>query len=84
MPSVSSIVIEFIRKELLPNVKQEILFRVVKGAFSKRRKTLFNALKKDFNVVSLKKAIVNTGFSINVRGEELSLEEFIRITKELY
>ncbi len=81
MPSVSSTLIELKRREVLPDVNKSILFRIVRGAFSQRRKTLFNALKRDFNVVQLKKAFADAGLPLNIRGESLSLNDFLKIAK---
>ncbi len=84
MPLVSSTLINLVRRTDIQVVNEDLLFRIVKGAFSKRRKTLFNALKEDFDGDILKKAIINTGLPIEIRGENLSLEEFIRVSKNLY
>ena len=84
MPLVSSTLINFVRRTDTQSVNENLLFCIVKGAFSKRRKTLFNALKKDFDGDILKNAIINAGLPIEIRGENLSLEEFIRVSKNLY
>ncbi len=83
MPSVSSTVIELKRKEVLPDVSQSVLFHIIRDAFLQRRKTLLNALKKDFNTVQLEKAFANAGLPLNIRGESLSLDDFICIAKYL-
>ncbi|MCD6107701.1 MAG: ribosomal RNA small subunit methyltransferase A [Caldisericaceae bacterium] len=84
MPLVSSTLINFVRRTDIQSVNEDLLFRIVKGAFSKRRKTLFNTLKKDFDGDILKNAIIDAGLPIEIRGENLSLEEFIRVSENLY
>lgn len=64
---------------------EKLFFRVVRGAFSQRRKTVANSLS---SVLSLGKQDVNlalekAGVSPLSRAEQLSLEEFASITREL-
>ena len=79
-PKVDSSVIKLdVRKE--PPVKvesEEQFFKVVKAAFSQRRKTLANSLSSG---LGLKKddiyaVLEECGFGVNARAEELSLEDF--------
>jgi 16S rRNA (adenine1518-N6/adenine1519-N6)-dimethyltransferase len=81
-PEVNSVVIRCeVRKE--PPVKaidEKMFFRVVKAAFSQRRKTLNNALKtmgveKD----TVKQVLESANIDGIRRGETLSLEEFATI-----
>ena len=66
------------------NVKDaDILFRVIRGAFAQRRKTLSNSMSSEFGEFSksqLADIIESTGISPSVRGEVLSLEDFARIS----
>ena len=82
-PDVDSAVIRLdIRKE--PPVAvgcEEDFFKVVKGAFSQRRKTLSNTLSSAFGIG---KAQVNdwlerAGVAANLRAEQLSMEQFAAI-----
>lgn len=81
-PNVDSAVIRFdILKTPRVAVKnKEEMFRIIKGAFEQRRKTLSNALshssayRTDKNLIE--KALIQMGKNVNIRGEELSLEEF--------
>jgi 16S rRNA (adenine1518-N6/adenine1519-N6)-dimethyltransferase len=60
--------------------------RVIKGAFGQRRKTLLNALSTEFSHVSkdnMAKAIESAGFSVNIRGEKLSLEDFSKVANAI-
>lgn len=85
-PEVTSEVIKLnIRKEPAIRVKNEqLLFKVIKQAFSQRRKTLVNALasssmfeSKD-EVIKLLNAI---GIDEKVRGENLTLEQYGKIVE---
>ncbi len=82
-PDVDSAVIRLdIRKEPIVNVdKEEDFFKVVKGAFSQRRKTLANTLSSSFGIG---KAQVNdwleaAGVAPNLRAEQLSMAQFADI-----
>lgn len=72
-----------------PKVKvkdEKLFFKVVKGAFSKRRKTLLNSLgSSDVNVnkEQLREILKKLGIKETIRGEKLSIEEFAQITNEI-
>lgn len=54
-------------------------FKLVKAAFSQRRKTLLNALSNSGAYGSkerIKEVLTEMGYDINVRGETLSMQEF--------
>lgn len=59
-------------------IDEKVYFNFVKLAFSNKRKTLYNNLKSIANREELAKYI-----DINKRAEELSIEEFIQLIKEL-
>ena len=87
-PEVQSEVIKLkIRKKPLVNLEdKELFFKIIKVSFMQRRKTLINAL---VNGGILKDKIVakdifnKLGFDINVRGENLSIQDFVVLTKEI-
>lgn len=61
---------------------EELLFRLVKAAFGRRRKTLLNALDGGFVPVDkqrLGEALAASGIDPRRRGETLSIEEFCRL-----
>lgn len=61
-----------------------LFFRVVRGSFGQRRKTLLNALKgAGFPAETLKAAFDRMGLDSNRRGETLSLEEFAALARAL-
>lgn len=76
-PKVRSAVIRMRRNERLdPPCDEKMLFRVVKAAFSQRRKTLHNALKSFAPLTSG----VPAEFA-RKRAEELSVDDFIRLAQ---
>lgn len=78
-PAVDSVVICCrVRTQPAVAVKNErLFFRVVKAAFSQRRKTLQNALKTmGIGQEAIKAALANAAIDGTRRGETLSLEEF--------
>lgn len=85
-PNVDSAVvrIDFIEGRLKVN-NTENYKKVVRAAFSSRRKTLENNLKSGFNLTREKAAeiIAECGFKQNVRGEELSPEDFALLSDKL-
>jgi len=83
VPKVDSAVIHLkIRKAPLVSVKDEqFFFRVVKTAFTQRRKTLANALKSLSE--DIKDKIVHTGIDPQRRPGTLSIEEFARLADEI-
>lgn len=88
MPNVESEVILLeVKKETNPNVKdEEKLFKIIKYAFMQRRKTLINALQNTEvceNKEKLKKILNELELDERIRGEALTLDEFINISNVL-
>lgn len=83
-PKVDSIVLKF---NLLPSPRvdpiDEVLFkRVVKGAFTQRRKTLRNSLlASGFDATDIDSSLQQAGISPGCRGETLSLQNFSDLTR---
>ncbi len=67
--------------------EREFFFSVTRAAFSQRRKTLVNGLSSltagKLSKEQLQDAIVSCGFQPLVRGETLSLEDFMRLSRLL-
>ncbi|MCL1881913.1 MAG: 16S rRNA (adenine(1518)-N(6)/adenine(1519)-N(6))-dimethyltransferase RsmA [Oscillospiraceae bacterium] len=82
-PNVDSAVIRFDLKDKnsLPQVCQKQFFRLVKSAFSERRKQLCNPVSKEFAVNKdwVKSILKNP----NARAEDLSLDEFLDLHSKL-
>ena len=86
-PNVDSCVIRLdVKKELpLSGEQERRLFMVIKGAFSQRRKTLQNTLGSSLGLPkpAVADALLKIGQKPTARAEELSLEDFIRLTETL-
>lgn len=85
-PNVDSEVISLeIVKEKYGDVKsKERLFEVIKYAFMQRRKTLTNALQNlGIDKDSLVHVLDGLGINPQIRGEALSLEQFIQISNQI-
>jgi len=88
-PQVGSAVVHLtVRKEPPVSVDKKALFTNIKAGFGKRRKTLVNALFSEeiypFSKEELGEILKRCGFSENVRGEEFSLEDWAKLTEELF
>ncbi|MCX7793676.1 MAG: 16S rRNA (adenine(1518)-N(6)/adenine(1519)-N(6))-dimethyltransferase RsmA [Thermodesulfovibrionales bacterium] len=84
VPKVDSAVIHIkMRDSLLKPGYEDLFKKIVKTAFSKRRKTILNSLKgvfKDFNIESI---LESCGIDPGRRPETLRLEEFIKIAERI-
>jgi 16S rRNA (adenine1518-N6/adenine1519-N6)-dimethyltransferase len=82
-PKIDSAVIKLELKKELPDVNREQFFKVVKAAFSKRRKTIINALSTyGFNIDKeiIKNALLECGIKPEERAENISIEDFIKLS----
>ncbi|WP_419170101.1 16S rRNA (adenine(1518)-N(6)/adenine(1519)-N(6))-dimethyltransferase RsmA [Negativibacillus massiliensis] len=86
-PDVDSTVIRLdIRKQPAVDVKrEEDFFRVVKAAFSQRRKTLSNTLSSglSMNKTQIAELLERAGVASNLRAEQLSMQQFADIANAL-
>lgn len=88
-PKVNSTVVRIRLHKNKPYVPQDekTLFRTIKGAFEQRRKTLPNALAASFSELDkeeITEAIVACGHKPDIRGEKLSVEQFVALSDKLY
>ncbi len=84
MPNVDSIVFKIVKKENSDHKFNLALLKVAKTLFKFRRKTIYNNLKTIINDESLIKTVINNVFlKENMRAEELSVNDFTNLTKEL-
>lgn len=89
-PKVHSTFVQLTRKKELPLTESQIaLFeQLVASAFWARRKMLKTTLKRSpyitFDELCIAQAFDALGFDAKVRGEELSLDDFIALTKFLH
>nr|WP_092070605.1 16S rRNA (adenine(1518)-N(6)/adenine(1519)-N(6))-dimethyltransferase RsmA [Dendrosporobacter quercicolus]NSL48311.1 16S rRNA (adenine(1518)-N(6)/adenine(1519)-N(6))-dimethyltransferase RsmA [Dendrosporobacter quercicolus DSM 1736]SDM12626.1 16S rRNA (adenine1518-N6/adenine1519-N6)-dimethyltransferase [Dendrosporobacter quercicolus] len=77
-PAVDSAVIRCLVRDqpAVAVADEKLFFRVVKAAFSQRRKTLNNALKTGIPADQIQPALAAAGIDGARRGETLSLQEF--------
>lgn len=86
-PKVDSCIVRIRRRAapLFPEVEGKFLSRVIRAAFSQRRKTLRNALGSGFGAPReiVLAALESTGIDANRRAETLSLDEFAELAKAI-
>jgi dimethyladenosine transferase len=88
-PSVSSAVIRLKLHEKAPvePKDEKLMFALIRASFNQRRKTLQNSLNNASGITFTKeviaKAIRDSGFDERVRGETLSLEDFVVLSDRL-
>ena len=84
MPNVDSIVFKIVRKENNDQKFNLSLLKVSKTLFKLRRKTIYNNLKTIINDENMIKNVLNSvSLKENMRAEELSVNDFTNLTKEL-
>ena len=86
MPEVTSEIIRLkLRKEPMVKVKNEkLFFKIIKCAFMQRRKTLINTLNNVGIFEDKKeaeKALTQIGLAKDIRPENLSIEDYARLTE---
>jgi len=81
-PDVDSACITLVRRErdLLPESLRPTFVRIVKRAFSQRRKMMVKLLKQDWEVERLEAAISALQISPLIRAEAVTLEQFVALT----
>jgi 16S rRNA (adenine1518-N6/adenine1519-N6)-dimethyltransferase len=83
-PKVDSAIVRFIRKEEVPSVeRRRRLDRVVKDAFSQRRKKMFKVLSKGRDAQQLENAFNTLGISFDARPGSLTTEKFLELADAL-
>jgi 16S rRNA (adenine1518-N6/adenine1519-N6)-dimethyltransferase len=84
-PDVDSACITLAKREreLLPPALRPAFVRLVKRAFSQRRKMMAKLLKQDWPAELLEPVLLAVGLSPQVRAEAVSLEQFVRLTEAL-
>jgi len=89
-PNVDSAVIKLVLYDK-PKVKvssADLMFKIIKTAFSQRRKTLLNCIFNSNNFNFGKEEIIDilktAGFDEKIRGERLTLEDFALLTNIIF
>jgi len=85
VPDVASACITMVRREqeLLPENLHPVFVRIVKLAFSQRRKMMIKLLKREWPVERLESGIAMLELSPQIRAEAVSLEQFVALTTHL-
>jgi len=85
-PDVASACVALIRRPepLLDRELAMVFTKIVKRAFSQRRKMMFKLLKEDWPEAKLEQAFANVKLSPQARAETISLEGFAELTKALH
>lgn len=90
-PNIESAVLRLTRKEAPPGevIDEDFLFKVSRGSFVQRRKTILNNLQSSLQDGKAKKdqiikALHDSSIEPKRRGETLSIEEFIKLSNALY
>ena len=88
-PKVDSAIVRFRNRAepLYPDIDRKFLLSVIRAAFSKRRKTLRNSLTQSGSLGAPKEAILEAleaaGIDPNSRPQELDLDAFAQLAKEM-
>ena len=84
-PNVDSACVTLVRRgqPLLEEGHRPLFVRIVKRAFSQRRKMMMKLLKTEWPLEKLERAFVELKISPQERAEKLSLEQFVELTKLL-
>jgi len=85
-PDVDSGCVTLLRrsKPLLNQEQVATFTKIVKRAFSQRRKMMLKLLREDWPEEKLERAFETLGISPGERADELSLEQFVVLTKSLF
>lgn len=85
VPKVESLLVRLTRREPMADLGGPELMRVVRAAFSQRRKTIRNTLASglDMEVGEVEAALARAGVDPGTRAEALGLDEFAGLVREL-
>lgn len=82
-PKIDSTILNLRLRLYDENVDKDLLFQLVRAGFNKRRKTILNSLSDVRDKKELKIAFKEAGLKENLRAENLSLDDFIKLTNIL-
>lgn len=83
-PNVDSAVLQFRFKEGDPTINEPEFFKLVKGCFTQRRKTILNNLSETIKDKELARKVLElSGIDPSRRAESCSMEEFIRLYRSM-
>lgn len=78
-PKIDSSILNLKLRIYDEKIDQKKLFNLVRAGFNKRRKTILNSLSDVASKEDLKIAFEKTGLRENLRAENLSLDDFIKL-----
>lgn len=86
-PDVTSAVIKLVKNKKYSVNNEELFFKLIHSAFAQRRKKLSNSLESthfmDMNKSEIEKLLVKNNISLNIRAEELDINDYINIINNL-
>ena len=84
-PKVDSSVVKItkLKKTRVEVNDEKMLFDLIKTNFTKRRKTILNSLSSIIEKEKLQKILNDLNIKDNIRGEELTLEQYAQITNKI-
>lgn len=82
-PKIDSTILNLNLRIYDENVNQDLLFKLVRAGFNKRRKTILNSMSDVIEKDKLKEAFAKVKLAENLRAENLSLDDFIKLSNEL-
>ena len=82
VPNVDSKLVSFVRHEPLGDEElRKRVFSLIDAAFSQRRKMLRSSLGAVITDVSTSEVLINAGVDPTLRGEALTLNQFVAISR---
>ena len=82
-PKIDSAVLRLDLRIYDKDVNKEKLFALVKAGFLKRRKTILNSMSSVAEKDDLRRVFESLDLKENLRAENLSLDDYIKIANEL-
>lgn len=82
-PKIDSTVLNLKLRVYDESVDKKTLFALVRSGFNQRRKTILNSLSKVVDKDILKEILKKLDLAENLRAENLSLDDFIKISKSI-
>lgn len=79
-PKIDSAILKLDLRVYDENVDQDLLFKLVRAGFNKRRKTILNSLSDVASKDDLRVCFESLDLKENLRAENLSLDDFIALT----
>lgn len=82
-PKIDSTILNLKLRIYDNNVNEDTLFKLVRAGFNKRRKTILNSMSDVVSKDNLREAFMNLNVKENLRAENLSIDDYIRLANEL-